>query len=538
MPRTPIFAQLARTLRIAHAAATAKVDAREAVELARASETSRLRRRTLFKGALGAGGALLVGHPRLLRAGQAPNVDVAIVGAGLAGLVCADRLEAAGVVPTLYEAASRVGGRVWSMGGGFNGPVMFPGQVVERGGELIDNLHKTMLAYANEFDLAKEDMNKEPGAIFYYLGGEHVPEEDVVDEFRAFVDEMQDDLRASTGAPTADSHNDADVDLDLTTLAEYLESRGAGPLAYGAIEQAYKSEYGLEIDEQSALNFLLFIHADRRSKFTPYGVFSDERWHLVGGNEQIPANIHARLEAPTHLGHRLVAARRTAAGQVQLTFKKGSQTITRTHDAVVLTIPFSVLRGVDLDPSLELPAWKTQAIDDFGYGMNAKTMVGFNSRPWRALGALGTSYSDLANHQTTWETNPTAGSATLGVLTDYASGLRGESLSPSAVQSQVSAFLNDLDVVFPGAKAAATKLPGNKYRAHLEHWPSNPNSLGSYTCYLPGQFTSIAGNEGKSVDNLYFAGEHTNSFYEWQGFMEGACLSGIDAADAILADWG
>jgi monoamine oxidase len=106
------------------------------------------------------------------------------------------------------------------------------------------------------------------------------------------------------------------------------------------------------------------------------------------------------------------------------------------------------------------------------------------------------------------------------------------------VQSQVSAFLNDLDVVFPGAKAAATKLPGNKYRAHLEHWPSNPNSLGSYTCYLPGQFTSIAGNEGKSVDNLYFAGEHTNSFYEWQGFMEGACLSGIDAADAILADWG
>jgi len=26
----------------------------------------------------------------------------------------------------------------------------------------------------------------------------------------------------------------------------------------------------------------------------------------------------------------------------------------------------------------------------------------------------------------------------------------------------------------------------------------------------------------------FFAGEHTNSFYEWQGFMEGACLSGID----------
>jgi len=76
---------------------------------------------------------------------------------------------------------------------------------------------------------------------------------------------------------------------------------------------------------------------------------------------------------------------------------------------------------------------------------------------------------------------------------------------------------------------------GGKIVAHLEHWPSNPNTLGSYTCYRPGQFTSICGNEGKPVDNLFFAGEHANSFYWWQGFMEGAALSGKDAAAAILA---
>jgi monoamine oxidase len=74
---------------------------------------------------------------------------------------------------------------------------------------------------------------------------------------------------------------------------------------------------------------------------------------------------------------------------------------------------------------------------------------------------------------------------------------------------------------------------------HLEHWPSNPLTRGSYTCYRPGQFTTIAGHEGTPVGNLYFAGEHTNSFYEWQGFMEGAALSGIDAAQQILkaANW-
>ena len=82
--------------------------------------------------------------------------------------------------------------------------------------------------------------------------------------------------------------------------------------------------------------------------------------------------------------------------------------------------------------------------------------------------------------------------------------------------------------------AAALRRTNGTIVAHLEHWPSNPLTLGSYTCYLPGQFTTIAGLEGLPVDNLYFAGEHANSFYDWQGFMEGAALSGIDVATAIL----
>ena len=59
---------------------------------------------------------------------------------------------------------------------------------------------------------------------------------------------------------------------------------------------------------------------------------------------------------------------------------------------------------------------------------------------------------------------------------------------------------------------------------------------GSYTSNHPGYFTTIADNEAKPVGNLYFAGEHTSSFYEFQGFMEGAALSGIRAAREILHD--
>jgi monoamine oxidase len=107
-------------------------------------------------------------------------------------------------------------------------------------------------------------------------------------------------------------------------------------------------------------------------------------------------------------------------------------------------------------------------------------------------------------------------------------------LNPGAVQLEASQFLADLNFVFPGAYAAARRIEGNVV-AHLEHWPSNPLTRGSYTCYLPGQFTTICGNEAKPVGNLFFAGEHANSFYVWQGFMEGALLSGIDAAGQVLA---
>jgi monoamine oxidase len=455
-------------------------------------------------------------------------IRVAIVGAGLAGLACAYELKRKGVIATLFDANDRVGGRCWSLRD------FFPGQVAERGGEFIDTPHKTLLGYIHEFKLAVEDVDKQPGEVFYYFNGEHYPESLVVDEYRALVPALNSDLRKLSNEPTAANHTSEDVQLDRTSLAEYLDSRGATPLIKAVIEQAYKAEYGLEIGEQSCLNFLLFIHADRRSKFTPFGIFSDERYHVLDGNDRIAEGLRDRLGGQIQLDMRLVRVFKTAAGKIDLSFQQGASTRQATFDAVVLALPFTILRDVDLDASLGLPSWKSDAIDLLGYGTNAKMMVGFDSRPWVSLGSNGEAYSDLLNHQLTWETNPLMADASRGVLTDYSSGQRGANLDPSDPQGEASRFLNDLDDVFPGALAAATRYARGHFLVHLEHWPSNPLSLGSYTCYRPGQFTSIAGKEGAPVGNLYFAGEHANSFYEWQGFMEGAALSGIQAANEIL----
>jgi monoamine oxidase len=538
--RSLLFAEVARALRIARFCNDHHLPTAEGLDLVRQSEVqesaSRRTRREWLKtvahtGATVAGAAVAAPVRRLFAAPGSPP-DVGIVGAGLAGLACADALAGNGIVATVYDAAARTGGRCWSL------PGFFPGQVAERGGEFIDNPHKTMLRYARRFNLPLEDVEKQPGEVFYYFQGQHVPEAVVVDEFREFVAIMRLDLRRLSQEVTALSHTDADAALDQVSLLQYLEgengaSTAAGPIAKAAIVQAYIAEFGLEPDEQSCLNFLLFIHADRRSKFTPFGIFSDERYHLLDGNDRIVAGLTQGLARPVEPDMTLIGVRRTASGAVELTFDSHGLTISRTHDVVVLAIPFTTLRHVSLHANLALSMEKRAAIDLLGYGTNAKMMVGFTSRPWIGPGGNGASYSDLGHHQATWETNPTRSTAGRGVITDYSGGLRGASLNPGSVQSEASLFLTDLDLVFPGALAAARRVGGNIV-AHLEHWPSRPTMHGSYTCYLPGQFTTIAGFEGLPAGNVYFAGEHANSFYDYQGFMEGAALSGIDVAAAIV----
>jgi monoamine oxidase len=542
MARTTAFRSFARLLTAALLAERQGCSADDAVgalqELTQAQTSSRISRRQFLLGT-GATGATLalgtiMGFPlRVAEAKPLPSLlSVGIVGAGLAGLACADTLKTLGIRASIYEASDRTGGRCWSL------PGYFPGQVAERGGELIDNLHKTMLGYAKRFGLAIEDVNKQQGEIFYHFAGQRHSEAAVVAEFRDFVSVMRVDLNRLSQEITATAHAADDVALDRTNLLAYLEGHNgsgvpAGPLAKAAIMAAYEAEYGLEAAEQSCLNFLLFIHADRRSKFTPFGVFSDERYHVVDGNDRITEGLTRELPGQISYGSRLLRARHLSDGRIELTFQQGSRTVTFTHDIIVLAIPFTTLRHVELDANLGLPPPQRVAIQELGYGTNAKMMIGFSSRPWHPLGSNGTAYTNLANVQTTWETNPSRGTVTRGVLTDYSSGQRGAGLNPHAVQAETQRFLTDLNHVFPGTLGAATLVQG-QYLAHLEHWPSNPFMKGSYTCYKPGQFTTMAGLEGIPAGNLLFAGEHTNSFYEWQGFMEGAALSGIAAAKSIL----
>lgn len=465
---------------------------------------------------------------------MAVDVKVGIVGAGLAGLACGYELKQQGIFANIYEASNRVGGRCFSLGGAFPGAVNFPNQVVERGGEFIDSKNKTLLRLAKQFGLTLEDISQQPGEMTCYFKGQHYQQSAVLEEYRDFLLTIDADLRQLSPIVTADNYTAVDAEFDKINFLEYLETRKVGDIAKAAINASYMAEYGLELEEQSCLNLLMVVRQIEKSEASPFYIFSDETYHIVGGNEQIVQGLSNELQGQINLGMRLVRVRKNSMNRIELTFNNGSQTTSVEYDAVVLAIPFPLLRQVELDASLELPNWKLEAIAKLDNGTQSKLILGFNSRPWVALDSNGASYSDLPNHQVTWESNPTKSTDAHAVLVDYSSGQRSAKLNSEQVQAEAKLFLKDLDQIYPGATASATRDPKDDLLVHLEHWPSNQLTQGSYACYRPGDFTTIAGNEGKSIDNLFFAGEHANSFYEWQGYMEGAVLSGIQSAKEIL----
>ena len=484
---------------------------------------------SLAPAALGKSGPPPLGKSRITPIGQRYSGNVAVVGAGLAGLACANELARLGIHARVYEAAERSGGRVASLRDAF------PGQVVERGGEFISSSHHTLLGYARELGLELEDYSSLPGKTFYHFGGQMHSEAQVVEEYRAFADSIRPDL-GTLSHPTADSFSESDQVFDFMSLDEYLTLHGAGRLLKQVISSAYLAEYGAGIDELSSISFLRFVYGDKRSKQAPFGVGSDELLRVADGNDRITSGLASRLPTAPILGHRLVAVRKLASGVMRLSFDVGGKTVDTEHHAVVLTLPFSVLRDVELHSSLGLPAWKTLAIKNTAMGDHSKLLVGFNDAVWKTRHGLnGTGFSDRSLMQSTWEANPSRAGSGHAVLASYIGGAQARAMGPGTVQADTVAFLGHLDQAVPGALAAAKRDGAGNVLAYAENWSGNPFSKGSQTCNQPGYFTTLAHNEGKAVGNLLFAGEHTSSFYEWQGFMEGAALSGLRAAAEVVA---
>ena len=472
---------------------------------------------------LGASAALLttmaVGAQPVFALARSPRI--AIVGAGIAGLNAAYQLGKAGLHPTLYEGAAHIGGRIRTAHNG-----VAPGVSVELGGEFIDSAHEDMLSLVSEFglDLIDTQAQSETGLnIAYYANGRLHTDAEVVAAFQPLAAAIDVDSAQLSDTITYQQHSAFDVKLDRTNLRDYLRRQQIPKWLFDILEAAYVNEYGLELEDQSSLNFVETIGTDTSNGFQVYGE-SDQRYKVRGGNDQVVHELARRVRSSIELEHRLEALERTSSGQYLLTFQVGCGAARKvTADIVILCLPFTILREIEL--RLPLPAVKRRAIRELGYGTNAKVILGFQSRVWRAEGFGGDSYADLP-YQSGWDSSREQASP-FGAYTLFAGGNAGLAYGSGTAFQQARFLLPGLNRVFPGVEK---KWLGTALRAF---WPDDPFVRGSYAAYRPGQWTGIRGAEGETVGNLYFAGEHTS--LDWQGFMNGGAESGRLAAEAVLS---
>ncbi|WP_331766341.1 NAD(P)/FAD-dependent oxidoreductase [Embleya sp. NBC_00896] len=470
------------------------------------------------------------------------NARIVVVGAGISGLTAALTLADSGVACTVYEAnPDRIGGRMYSQRTYWDG-----GQTSEIGGELIDTGHKKMLELCRRFGLSTVDFaaaGPKDAAEILSFDGAYYPRAQADEDFKTMYQAVRRDFNEA-GTVMWNNTTPTGTALSNMTLRQWIDSRVPGGYASRLgqfLDVAYNVEYGADTVNQAAYSAVCMLGWQTNpGHFNIWGG-SNERYHVVGGNDQV---VHAVANAlPTgtvRMGHRLLAIRANSDGTQTLTFDNGGTTRTVIADRTILALPLPNLQELDrtqagFDPLM------TNLLRDARMGDVTKLNMQFNRRTWNGTGpwpgvASGDCFTDLPFQQT-WDT--TKGQAgTKGVLIQYGGGSLAHALTPATpfgkaetdpyIRNLVGGVLTDVDKVFPGTKAQWNG------KAQLSAWHRNPYSLGAYSYWPAGYLHRYAGYEGTRQGNVHIAGEHTS--YDFQGFMNGGAVEGERAANEIIDD--
>jgi monoamine oxidase len=510
-----LFSVFQRALQLAAVIENRKVSTAEGLE--RSAEAQWSRRRFLQVSSAAAGAALIPQFAPLrmpqVQSGQLPRV--VIVGGGTAGLTAAYRLAQAGVPARVLKARQRVGGRLYTL------REVFPNQMAELGAEFIGSDDEYSIRLAQELGLTLVDVlaNSPEGETVYYFDGRRLTFDEMVEMFQPMAGRMVEDLNTLSGPVTYSQPNNGQT-LDQFSVAGWLDSRGVTGVMANIVNAALVGRYGLESDQQSGFNLLTTIDPAAQSfeMQVPY-LF---QYRIAEGADSLPARLMDNLLQDPEPDSRLEAISQRSDGVYVLTVNQGGAVIDIEADDVVLAMPFSTLRNVDIQ--FELPAAKRQAIDTLGYGSLNFLLTGFREKIWQQAGGSGTVISDLGLQ---WAWDSSRGQpGEYGIIKHSAGGNQTLTLDPMALDEQANWFVSSFDQVFPGAAASFTGA-----RAGIS-WGADEFALGGRSTYLAGQMTTIRGAEGESVGGLHFAGEHAGTGL--QARIEGAVESGERAALNIL----
>jgi glycine/D-amino acid oxidase-like deaminating enzyme len=416
-------------------------------------------------------------------ASTTPDVDVVVVGAGLAGLACARRLTEAGVAVRVLEAAPAVGGRVRTD--------VVDGFRLDRGFQVLNPSYP---ALARTVDLSRLYLHSFAPGVMVALGDQR----HLLADPRRYPRALVSSLRAPVGSPAAKARFAAmavqvslrsvqrDLSLREGTTAEVLAARGIEPTLVERLLRPFLAGVFLEPDLVTSSRFFDLVL--RSFVAGAPGVPAD-------GMQALPQEVARPL--PPGTVHLATPARAVAVGRVET-----DAATLRCRAVVVATDPSSA--GV--------------------------LLRGFAAPPMRAV--------------TTWYHSPPVEPRLLGgrpvLMVD---GQRRGPVVNTAVLSQVAPSyapvgrtLVSSSVLGVGGAAAdeqrVLRHLATLYGVDTSHWPLV--SRVEVREALPAMPPPLTLRKPvRLLDGLYVCGDHRDT-----GSIQGALVSGRRAASAVLAELG
>jgi monoamine oxidase len=244
---------------------------------------------------------------------------------------------------------------------------------------------------------------------------------------------------------------------------------------------------------------------------------SPGRWSKIkGGTDLLPKAFADRLGKKIHYGVRVVRLEQDAnsARAVFLDAGSGGSQHSLSADRILCTIPFSVLRDIELPASFS--ERKRNTIKTLRYDSVSRVYLQSKNRFWEAQGLSGFALTGepVEIWQPTWS-QP----GTRGILMTYNRPGQAERVSNMKESERISSTLNQLDKIFPG-------LRGNYERGATKCWIEDEFARGAWAFVGMRDMISAAAPEGR----IHFAGEHLSLMSSW---MQGALSSGLRAVKEI-----
>jgi monoamine oxidase len=484
------------------------------------------RREFLQRASLGALAVSGLPQPAFARAfsarptGAAPK-RIVVLGAGLSGLAAAFEFVQAGHDVTILEARTRAGGRVLTLRDGFA-----DGLYAEAGAIFVPDHHQDLMRYLRQFDVPLDLLPSSDRSALYYVQGRRLrvtmgqpvnwpvelrPDEQGLAPEALFAHYLQ-SLVSQIGDPTSASWPPDNLkQYDAVSVAEFARQQGASPGALTVMRLAGPINLvGEGIDSISLLWAMRYLT----------DLFGARQTYVIrGGSDQLPSAFVSRLGDRVRYSAPVVRIAHTPQ-DVTVTYLRDGAPATLTGDYAVCTVPFAVLRDLEVAPPFSPP--KTRAINELPQTSVTRVFLQTRTRFWSDQGDPGFASTDLPIMTCLDAAVNQAGPR--GIMMSFQGGDQARQTAAQSEDERVATAVREMEKVYPGM--AGSYEWGTSYS-----WDQDPWARGDYAWMQPGQFTALEPYIGTPEGRVYFAGEHASP---WPGWMQGALWSGLRAARAIM----